>query len=326
MTFRRRFEPIGCLILFCLAAETAKAQEAEPFRIRNLSPPVAIFGLPSWARVPEHAVLGVVSELANHYRLSQRGSDRLILDGETFRMNFSYERPLGERWSVSAELPFYRISGGVLDNLVDGWHSTFGMPDGGRNNRGENELLFEIGDAGGDFFRLDSSGAGIGDLQLSIARRIGAGDGFVLRAGVKLPTGDEDLLAGSGATDYAVTLMRPRELMLPRRRAGYYWGAGLMKLGRPERIRFRTEDLALVGVVGAGIALKPRFGIKGQIDVSTALYDTPLKELGQAAAQATLGGWWEMRGSGMLNFGVVEDLNVSTAPDVVLHVGLSWLW
>jgi hypothetical protein len=272
-------------------------------------------------------VFTATTEIANHYRLSQRGSDTLILDGETLRMTLFYSRPLGERWSLSAELPMLKQSGGVLDDLIDVWHSAFGMPDGGRNNRPEDELLFELAIDGQPFLVIDDERSGVGDLQIGLARRFGADERFVGRVSVKIPTGDDDLLASSGSSDWSMTLLRPAERMLSGGRAvGYYWGFGWLDLGQPERVSFPVEDGAIIGIVGGGIRVFPRFGFKAQIDVYSAMYDTALEELGQNAAQATIGGWWDLGERGRLDFAINEDLHVSTAPDVVVHVGLRWSW
>jgi hypothetical protein len=302
------------------------AQEAEPFHTRNLSPPIAIFGLPIWEAVTQQRVLTATAEIANHYRLSQRGNDTLILDGETLRMDLFYSRPLGDRWSLSAEVPVLQHSGGMLDDLVDGWHSTFGLPDGGRNNRPEDELLFELATGSQSFLRIDDDRRGLGDLQIGIARRFGADGRFVARASVKAPTGDSDILSGSGSSDWSVTLLRPGQAMLRGRAAGYYWGVGWLDLGEPERVAYPVEAGALVGILGGGVRIFPRIGLKAQIDVYSAMYDTPLEELGQDAVQATIGGWWEWGEQSRLDFAINEDLHVSTAPDVVLHLGLRWNW
>lgn len=315
---------LGLPLLFgLLGPGTASAQAADPFRVRNLNPPVAVFGLPTWDPLPEAPAFGATAELANHYRLSQRGNERLILDGETLRLTLSYERPVGERWSVSAELPAYRLSGGRLDDIVDGWHSFFGPPDGGRNNRPENAFLFELAAGAGPALRLDGGGSGIGDLKLSVARRLGGPDGFVLRAAVELPTGDESILAGNGSTDWSLTLLDTRSRSWRGRDTGYYWGVGVLGLGDVDRIPFTAEDNGVVALLGGGLAIRARLGLKAQIDVHSPLYDSPLEEIGQTAVQATLGGWWTLP-RGVLDFAVVEDLHVSTVPDVVLHMTLRW--
>jgi hypothetical protein len=314
-------------VVLCAAAgvEPAGGQEAEPFRVRNLSPLVAIFGLPSWLGGPGGTAteLAVTTEIANHYRLSARGSETLILDGETWRMNLAMQRAVGEDWSLGLEVPYVRHSGGALDDLIDGWHSFTGLPDGGRNNRTEDALLYWLEDAGGLRLSVDQRSAGIGDLQLSAGRAFGDRP-LHFRATLKLPTGDERYLAGSGSTDLAVTVLSELPKTFRDRPAAFYWGVGLLWLGEAELLADRQEEVVYIAVAGVGWRPWPRIGLKVQLDGHTPFYDSALEEIGQSALQATVGGWWKMSERAVLDLAVNEDLHVSTSPDVVLHVAVRW--
>lgn len=304
----------------------ARAQLAEPVHVRNLNPLVAVFGLPAWDTVPIGTRLGATAEVANHYRFSLEGNERLVLDGETVRTTLSFTHGFATGWSLGFEVPYYRVSGGVLDDLIDGWHSAFGLPDGGRNARPEGELLFAFGDPVTPSFVLTEPQSGIGDTQLKFARLIGRDQGFVVQASVKLPSGDEDMLAGSGSGDWSLTLLRTRPLLARRRAAGYFWGVGVVRAGDPHRIDFDSETWVPTGVVGGSWQVLPKFGLKGQLDVHGAFYDSPLEELGDVGVQATLSAWRRIGQRGQIEFSVVEDVNVSTAPDVVLQAAAAWQW
>jgi hypothetical protein len=318
------------IVILCLSqtvlSQTALAQAAQPFHTRNLSPPVAIFGLPTWETTTDAPVFTLQTAVANHYRFSRRDSDTLVLDGETLRVSMFFSQPIGEHWSFSATAPLVQQSGGFLDDAVDAWHSAFNMPDGARNARPEDALMFQMANSAGPFFRLDDDARGLGDLQIGFARRFGADERFIARTEIKIPTGDEDMLAGSGAVDWSVTMLRSRDGSLGKHAAGYYWGAGLLLLGQPEIVAFNANDYSVTGVLGGGVKIFPRIGIRGQLDFLSAAYDTQLEELGQNAVQATIGGWWEINERSRLEFGVDEDIHVSTAPDVVLHATLRWSW
>jgi hypothetical protein len=227
---------------------------------------------------------------------------------------------------VGAELPYYRVGGGVLDDVIDGWHSAFGLPDGGRNARREGALLFVLADRDGQFFRLEQPQGGWGDAQVKVARTIGARDRFVVQGTVKLPTGDEDMLAGSGSTDWSVTLLRSQALLGRSRPAGYYWGVGVIGVGEPERIEFAAESRVYTAVVGGSLQPWQRVGLKAQLDFSSPFYDSGLEEIGSTAVQATFGAWWRANDRASLEFALVEDLEVSTSPDVVLHFAAHWRW
>ena len=302
----------------------AHAQEAIPFHTRNLNPLVSIFGLPAWHVPRERLDFSVTSDIANHYRLSQRRPDTLIADGETIRTGFFVARRLDEHWSVSVELPYYRIYGGVLDDVIDAWHSAFDLPDGGRNTRPEGLVQFQMAHDGDVFFNRDTRGSGLGDVQLGVAYSIG--DFAVASAWLKLPTGEEDLLAGSGSSDWAVSFLRPREVSFGNRSAGYFWGFGYIHVGESFAQPFGQRDDGYFGVLGGSLRIAPKLGVKAQIDMHSALYRSELEEIGERAWQGSIGGWWEFGARGTLDFAVNEDLEVSTSPDIVVHISARWQW
>ena len=309
-----------------LAAAPAAAQLAEPMQIRNLNPLVAIFGLPAWDTVAQGSRFGASLEIANHFEFSAKGGEYLGLDGETARTTLSYAHGFAQGWQVGVELPLFHLGGGLLDNAIDAWHSAFNLPDGGRNARPENQLSFVLRHSGVTFFRLEDSQSGVGDLQLKGARAFGADRGFVVEAGLKLPTGDTEMLAGSGSVDEWLTLLRSRPLPTRRHAAGYYWGVGMMHVGTPDIVAFRSKEWVYTGVLGGSWQRWPRFGLKAQLDVHTPFYDSTLEEIGETAVLATFGAWMQRRKDAQLEFALVEDLRVITAPDVVFKIAAHWSW
>jgi len=307
-------------------ARPGAAQLAEPMQIRNLNPLVAIFGLPAWDTVARGNRFGASLELANHFELATIGSESLALDGETARTTLSFAHGFDRGWMVGVELPLFHIGGGVLDDAIDAWHSTFNLPDGGRNRRPEGDLRFVLGHSGSVFFQLDQPQSGLGDVQLKVARGLGADYGFVIEAGLKLATGDEQMLAGSGSSDEWLTVLRTRPLPERRHPAGYYWGVGVVHAGNPVEIEYLAESWVYTAVVGGSWQRWPKFGLKAQLDVHAPFYDSPLVEIGDTAIEATFGAWMQRRKDAQLEFAVVEDLRVSTAPDVVLKIAARWSW
>lgn len=308
-----------------LAAPKLPAQEFMPFRTRNASPPVAIFGLPAWNAPKDAHAVGLTSELVSHFRIAQRGGESLLLDGETWRNSFYYDRRVGKRWSFGAELPFYRHSGGFLDDAVDGWHSLFGLPDGGRNLRPENQLLFMMQNGNGQSYRLAASVSGVGDAQFNAGYSFGRRGGLFARLTVKLPTGDERELTGSGSADVAASLLHSREAAVGRRRGGYFLGVGAIRAGDAEALFYPQRELSYFAVAGGGLKVLPRFGVKVQFDVHTAFYRSGLGELGESSVLGSFGGWWQADERHFVDFAIGEDIEVGSAPDVTLHFGFRWI-
>jgi hypothetical protein len=317
---------LGLVLVLALVARPSAAQLAEPMQIRNLNPLVAIFGLPAWDTVAPGNRFSASLEIANHFEFSAKGGEYLGFDGETARTTLSFSHGFADGWQLGVELPLFHLGGGVLDNPIDAWHSAFNLPDGGRNQRPDNQLSFLLRHSGLTFLRLDDPQSGLGDLQLKGARAFGVDRGFVVEAGVKLATGDTEMLAGSGSTDAWLTLLRSRPLPERRHAAGYYWGVGIMHVGDPEIIEFRSKAWVYTGILGGSWQRWPRFGLKAQLDVHTSFYDSPLEEIGETAFEATFGAWMQRRKDAQLEFALVEDLRVNTAPDVVLKIAAHWSW
>ena len=74
--------------------------------------------------------------------------EELVIDGEIWRLNLHYRHRIGDDWTVSIDVPWYRHSAGFLDDAVDAWHGLTNLPDGNRNLRGEDELpyLYKVDD------------------------------------------------------------------------------------------------------------------------------------------------------------------------------------
>jgi len=306
----------------------ARADEGQPFRTRNLSPLVSIFGIPAWSNAPSEGTrVGVSVELANHYRLSSRGSEALVLDGETWRAALVVEHAFGRRAFAALELPYYRQSGGILDDVIDAWHAAFNLPDGARNRRAEDQIAYVLDAGAGPFYGLGRSGGALGDAILSTGLAFGSGASGrsgQLRASLKVPTGDELWLAGSGATDFALTWLATRRGEAWGRPGAYYWGIGGLLLGTPEIIEYDARRAGFVGLVGGGIRPWPRWGLKAQLEFHSALYESRLREIGDAGVQATIGGWRYLGERGVLELAINEDVAVSTSPDLVVHINLQW--
>ena len=319
--------PAPILFVLLLAPQAGGAQVATPFRTRDFNPLLTAFALPSWPVLGASAgrSVGVISDLANYYRFSRDGGETITLDGEIWRTALELRWQLAGDGVLAVELPYYRQFGGVLDDVIDGWHSAFHLPDEGRNARPQDQLQYRLEGGQGVAVNLDRLGSGWGDLQLSFARPL-AGGALTWQVMLQLPTGDPDLLAGGVGPGAALTLSGGQSGRWRARESGLYWGGGVVLPSDPELVGFATRSVAAVGVVGGGWQAWPRLGLKAQLDLHGPFYDSALKEIGATSVQASLGGWWNGRESRAIEFAVTEDLGVGTAADVALHVDLRWGW
>lgn len=325
-----RFLLVTALLLGQMAASAA------PFATFDQGPVARIYGLPA----PRDGTLTPVAraeadlrlDLTNNFALEAAGSEVLVLDGETFETTLAYRRGLrvGARdLEVGIEIPWLKHSGGVLDNFIDDWHERFGLPDGGRNRAPSDRLLYHYSRAGQDQFRVDASVQGIGDTRLQTAVQLSGGRdapaASALYASLSIPTGDEDVLLGSGAFSFSTWISGRRQ------RDFYDWplflhgslGAALIE---NDGVLAGMRN-PLVGLASGGFGLQITQSVELGADINshTALYRaSELSSLTSAALSVAFGGSVRLGKSGRLELALVEDLDNSTSPDLTLHAAFRW--
>jgi len=314
----------------CLAASPA----ATPFYSFNQSPLVQIFGLPAAesATVQQRGqYLGLVSlDVANNYSGSRTAHELILLDGESYRLNLALRYGIGNRLELGADLPLVGYSGGILDGLIESWHSIFGLEQGGRLQAPRNRLLFSYQEDGRQRLLVDRDNFGIGDLRLNAGWQLYEGGesarrALALRASLKLPTGSSSRLRGSGSTDLALWLTGSNDYPFSEGRMhfGLFAAGGLLALSDGDILRDRQNNLVGFGSLGAGWSPRDWIAFKSQVSLHTPFYRSSLREMGDGAVQLLVGGTLAFSPKTALDLGVSEDVRVSTSPDFGLHLGLS---
>jgi len=306
--------------------------ETVPFRTSNQSPLTRVFGLPSLgdAAVLDRGTKDLTLSLdwANFYADDSSARERLVLDGETYRLNLTGRWGVAGRLELGVEVPYYFQNGGILDNFIDGYHSIFGFPRGGRDQVPTGRLLLSYQRDGRERLRVDRNGSGIGDVRLTAGRQLcrGAGDepgAVALRASLKLPTGESADLFGSGGTDFAAWLSANYGGRTGYGDWGVFGGAGFLGLSDGDFVPEQQRNAVLFGTLGAGWTPLRRLTLRVQFEGHTPFYrDSDLVEFDSASVQVVTGGTLSFTDRTALDIGVSEDLAVKTAPDVVFHFAL----
>ena len=304
----------------------AAAGDLEPFYYSNQNPLVQIFGLPpaEGARLTPAGQwqTGVALDIANNFTSTNRDGEMLIFDGETYRLGLVLRRGFGERLDLGVEIPYVHHDGGVFDDLIDGWHDLFGLPDGGRDDRPTDLLEYRYLIDGTERVTVVNSTGGIGDVSLTGGIALGTPTEerqLALRARLKLPTGDEDDLQGSGGTDFALSLSAGRAGTLAERDMRVSGHLGVLWTGDSDLLSDRQESVVGFGGVAFGWQLWRGLAFKTQLDVHSAFYKGETDELGEVSWELAIGGEWDVTDNWSLDFAVVEDIAVDTAPDAVFH-------
>lgn len=315
------------IVLLLLASPPAIAGDFDALPTYNQSPLVQIYGLPSpgEARVlaPGRLTVATSLEAANFFFVGRNNSERLMLDSETHRAAVSI-RYGGDAMEWGIEVPYIAQSGGFMDNFIERWHETFGLPSGGRENFSRDRLSIVYERNGVERLHVTESTSGIGDVRLLGGWRLQEGAGapdLALRASLKLSTGDAAGLQGSGATDLAVWLTAGCATCSAV--LGWNVYGGMLHLGHGDVLPDLQRSAVVFGGVGLGWRILPPTVIKAELHAHSPFYrGSDLAPLDSTAVQLILGGTWNFSPRTALDMGVSEDLRVYTAPDVSLLISL----
>lgn len=333
------FVRAGCSgLLFSLLCSVGVAAAADveitPFSTLNQSPLVQIYGLPydTSAEIlpPGTFRISMNQDLSSNYSVSSTTREQITLDGETYRLAFAARYGVATRWEAGVEIPYLFQGGGFLDSFVVNWHTTFRLPQGGRDNATKGRLLYHYRKDGIQKLLMDRSGSGIGDISLtggiSLYDVSGAGrhDRLSLKGAVKLPTGDSSYLRGSGGIDAMLQLCGSVNSYSAWGSLGVYGSIGGLAMSKGDVLRDQHNPVAGIGTLGIGWGPASWISFKVQLNGTTPLYrDSSLDELSKSPLLLISGGTLRFPGEYLLDIGVAEDVAVAAAPDVSFHLGLS---
>lgn len=330
---------LSCLAVLMSAAagEAAWGTVAVPLRMVNLHPFQLVLGVPGsfGARVAAadetEAILAL--DIASHLLGHEAGGERVLLDGETYRLGLSLRRGFAERWEYFLNVAFVTHRAGVFDGFIKNWHDVFGLPQQGWGQAPRNRLVLLYADADATRFDVRQDTASLGDASLGMgyALPLPVNDGSALRGSLKLPTGDADALAGSGG--FAGSLWVETSGVLFGAHEARNWlyavtlGAwagetpqGLARLGN------RPVAFARFGITWRPLAWMI---LTTQIDVHTSPYrNAEVAPLADTVVMLGMGGALKLSPDVTLEIAVTEDDGGHwTAPEVGVHAALRWnLW
>lgn len=258
-------------------------------------------------------------EIATEFVNKQTDSEALLLDGESQRGSLGWRGGLGADWDVGIEIPVLHTGGGFMDSLVEDWHDTFGLPNGGRENAPQDRYRYAYARDGSVVLDTDEDGTALGDVRVDLGRAIG--EGFALRAQLKLQTGDADRLGGGnfgGAlwSDWALPFGAAS-------RWGGFLSAGLSANEQANALESQQNEFVPFGGLGLDLRLLDSLQALAQVYLHGPLYeDSEIAALERAGAMLTLGGRWCLRDDTCVDLSFSEDLAVGVSPDFSLRLAL----
>lgn len=289
----------------------------------------SVFGLPVVApRLVQTLEWQVSIEHSNEFVGGIAGDERLLLDGETTRLDLRHRQRLGPCWQFTATVPFVAHSGGSFDQAIEEWHKFFGFPDANRDDIDFNSLSYEYSDANGTKHAIGSPQSGIGDVEFALQHALGCfatADSTnadpMLRVGIKLPTGNPSELRGSGEVDLFADWQSPVWTFKKRLHGGL--AVGVLFNGQSERFA-RQENIVVYGSLGVQYVVHTKFRLIAQLDGHGPFYKSALRELGDPAINLALGARYMADRGYSYEVSISEDVAIDTTPDIVARLAVSY--
>ena len=312
------------LALLFFTSHNSFAEQPSPLLTRNESPFSIIYGLPlaSSALLLNNNDSRWISSFnfSNTINAQSNSNENLFIDVETWHVNFLYDYAFKENWMFRLQLPYIVHSGGFLDSPIDSYHQALGLPEHIRPDFPNDQIDINLNYNNFTLTDINSRQQSLGDISLQFAWQAEHSEQHALSYwfSLKLPTGNEDKLTGSGATDIALWASVNQGLTETR---WLYGQAGLLYMGNSSAFSKLQNNLAVFGNAGIKFQAGKDVELKTQLDFHSAFYDSDLDFLSHVV-QLTLGGTYNINKKHKLDFAVVEDILNTASPDVSFNV--SW--
>ena len=150
------------------------------------------------------------ANIANTVQVDSNSSvgDSVLIDAETTAVHLALEYGLADHWNMVIDLPYINHGIGNLDGAVNEFHNLFGFPEGPRGDRPKNLFAVSYQRQGQHQVNLRTPKSGMGDMALSLTYNFDKSwvEDLKLGAKLKVPTGDQSRLTGSGTHDVVLWL------------------------------------------------------------------------------------------------------------------------
>jgi uncharacterized protein DUF3187 len=269
--------------------------------------------------------LAITSEYSSLFQNGSGNGADVVIDAELWRTGVALRTGVTERTDVEVEVPVIYASNGFADDLIEGWHSFFGLPDGGRNTRPNNSYDVHVDQNGQRAYELEPYTVAIGDIPIVVTQRVAdekdAGVGLALRAGIELPVGSESKGFGNGGIDWGGGLLAERSIeRVTLTGAAYY----VVTASSSAFDRAGVDALDALEIHGG---LEVRWNDNASIvfglrSTPPATHDVDIPEVDSNVLDLDIG-WIQDLGEGgsRLVLGFTEDLIADSGPDLTVFLG-----
>jgi hypothetical protein len=210
----------GLAIVSALSATTALAEGFGPFPVRNFQPlQQLVLSMPGdRAAVLKQGILDVRLELAETASVYREVSNQAnaTMKFETLRSGLFLRYGATEKFEVAVEIPVLHRYHGFMEGVITATErATTGLAPA-RNALGKIGYVFNLSRGGQTVISGRQGDVGLGDSSLmgkyQLLTESSTTPALSIRAALKLPTGDEGQVFGSGSPDFGFGLAAEKTL------------------------------------------------------------------------------------------------------------------
>lgn len=258
----------------------------------------------------------------NEYAARDNANESIVIDGEATQLSYDVHYGITDRWEAGLFVPVLSQGGGILDSIIQGWHRTWGLPNGGREDAPKNRYLYQYTRNNQLLLNVSQGSVTFGDLRLSTGYLLA--DHLAARAMLKLPTGDASHLSGSGAAGGALWLDGGLPLGGFFNWLTLYGSLGYSYNGKGDILPQLQKTGMPFGAAGLGLRFTRRWDAKVQVYFHAAPYKgSELAALDHIAAPLTVSTSYRVARNTAISLGFQEKANLFASPDFGVFLGLT---
>lgn len=322
---------IGCAILCAsvvvtggMAGQPVWAEGLGPFPVRNFQPlHQLVLGMPGdRATVLKPGALDLRVELANTANIFSDTTPQtsVAMKFESIRSGVFLRYGVTERVEMAIEVPVLTRYRGIMEGMISAVErATTGLAPDRRALKGTG-YAYQVTSGGRTVINAREGVVGLGDTSVlgkyQVLTETNALPALSLRAAIKLPTGDEPHLLGSGSPDYGFGLAMEKHLA-----SEWIVYANLNGVIPTGRIAGYGVQPVVSGIVAVEYLWSENFSVVAHFDYySSPLYGTGTHVFDKSVTEGVLGFSYRLRPQLLWQVYAVENLDfiVGSAADFTL--------
>lgn len=197
---RYKEKALFCFFLFFTCFNT---HAMSPLPTRAQTPLLQSYFIPAAPNTNHQSGWSVAQALyiTNTYQVDNSSNENLIIDVENtrFDLQINYRKEL---WHFNLNIPFINNRAGFLDQSIDGWHDTFALPQGGRDNALNDQINLHYDRSGNVIIDTQQPSGGVGDIQLAAGYQLTPTS--QLWFGLELPSSSSSEFISNQSIDFAL--------------------------------------------------------------------------------------------------------------------------